>query len=505
MASTAVESPRAGVQAAMSASPRTETSTRSRAAVTDRLQSLKLDKDTDGKRFQRTAPRRSRWRMWTVLFLMGTAVLLGLGYSGMLGSRVSEYLSQAKAKVSGQTSPSAAGVEVDAVQFQVGSTMENLLDTSGRVRPKTSHNISPRMPGVVIELLKTEGQTVEKGDELAKLDATPFQLDLDQAQGALEVAKANLAEMEKGARPQEIDQLRAMLEKAKLLRDNAQHEFDRIEKLGTFATDSERDSARTRLADTEKSVTDRKLALDLIEEGARKEARAAARAKVNQAQAAVDDAAWFVDNCTVRSPVSGTVLQVNAQIGETVRPDSVGGVNGLSTSLCVIADCSTMIAEVDIQERDLHKVQIGNPCRISTEAYPDLKYDGLVDKVMPSVNSQRGIVLVRVKIPHPDKFMWPNMNCRVVFLKPSLPGGEVPKIPERAVLQEGNDTVVFVAEEGVARRRKVTVGEAAVAEGSNKRVVEVRSGLREGDTVLLPGDQPLSEGQAVQIRQTATE
>jgi len=91
------------------------------------------------------------------------------------------------------------------------------------------------------------------------------------------------------------------------------------------------------------------------------------------------------------------------------------------------------------------------------------------------------------------------MNCRVQVLRTAPPpsSAKLVKLPVEAVRGEGNTQCVWVYEEGVARRREVRLG--AVADGK----VEIREGLKGGETVLLPGDAPLADGQDVHVKSKA--
>ena len=188
-------------------------------------------------------------------------------------------------------------------------------------------------------------------------------------------------------------------------------------------------------------------------------------------------------------------MQKNAELGEAVRPESFGGDRGLSASLCVMADLTQMEAEVDVQERVLNRVFVGQPCRMQPEAYSDRTYDARLDRLLPIANKQKGVVQARITILNPDDRLLPDMNCNVKFLKEAPPPEpEGLRIPQSAVVTEGGETAVFVLDGTVARHRVVQLG--AAADGR----VEVRDGLRAGEVVLLPEGKLLSDGQTVNAR-----
>jgi hypothetical protein len=204
-----------------------------------------------------------------------------------------------------------------------------------------------------------------------------------------------------------------------------------------------------------------------------------------------------------------------------------------------MGDLSRYDAEVGVQERDLSLLGKVDRCEISPDAYSDRVYAGRVDRLQPMVSRQRGVVQVKVAITAPDDHLLPEMSCRVLFIKdpPKDADQQLPLIPLKAVVEEEEDRgpadqspplprpttptaragsqretkpssptsecvppaakakatvkVVYVLEDQVAHRRVIEVGRTR---GDS---VEIVQGLREGDLVLIPGAQALSDGQTV--------
>src|SRR5262249_13464581 len=130
-------------------------------------------------------------------------------------------------------------------------------------------------------------------------------------------------------------------------------------------------------------------------------------------------ALWRLDNCTIRAPVSGTILTKKAELGNLVNPLAF---NASSGTVCEIADLSDLEVELDITERDVPKVIKGMPCRIRAEAFPDRVYGGKVDRLMPIANRAKGALPVRVKVTVPKNeegvYLRPEMGAVVAFLQP---------------------------------------------------------------------------------------
>ena len=159
-----------------------------------------------------------------------------------------------------------------------------------------------------------------------------------------------------------------------------------------------------------------KYSLKLMQLGPRVERIEIAKAELAQAEAEVVKAQWRLGNCTIRAPVTGTILKKNAEEGNVVNP---GAMNG-SFSLCDMADLSDLEVELYIQERDISVVQVGQQCRVRAEAYPDRIYQGVVDRLMPIADRGKGAIPVRVKLRIPPeeegRYLKPEMGAIVTFL-----------------------------------------------------------------------------------------
>jgi HlyD family secretion protein len=102
---------------------------------------------------------------------------------------------------------------------------------------------------------------------------------------------------------------------------------------------------------------------------------------------------------------------------ELVVPQSFGGTRGPSTALVSLADLKDLQVEIDINESDLAKISLKQPCRISPEAYPDKVYEGYVSEIAPEANRQKGTLQIKVQIKEPDRYLTPELTAKVDFLK----------------------------------------------------------------------------------------
>ena len=142
----------------------------------------------------------------------------------------------------------------------------------------------------------------------------------------------------------------------------------------------------------------------------------AAEAGLREAQGLLDLARWQLAWTVIRSPIDGVVLEKLADENELVSPQSFGGDKGPSTALLAVADPQDLQVEIDLNESDLSKVWLGQPCRVTPEAYPDHVYDGYVAEIAPEANRQKGTLQIKVQVKDPDRYLVPELSAKVDFL-----------------------------------------------------------------------------------------
>ncbi len=293
------------------------------------------------------------------------------------------------------------------------------LEAKGHIIPAHQILVSPKVGGMVVKMRIIESQRVKKGDILAELEDTEYRADRDRAKAILEAAKHQLAELERGFRPEEIEQARAELAEAQVQLVQLKADHERAAELlkKRVLSQEQFDLALSRFKAMERRVQRLQLALELMEKGPRIERINIARAQVLQAEAELAKAQWRLDNCIIRAPVSGTILTKNAEEGSLVNPIAMQGFY----SLCEMADLSDLEVELKILEREISKVFKGQKCKVRADAYPDRVYEGYVSRLMPTADRGKAAIPVRVKVKVPTEeegvYLKPDMGVLVSFLK----------------------------------------------------------------------------------------
>src|SRR5262245_12662751 len=279
--------------------------------------------------------------------------------------------------------------------------------------------LSPKVSGVIEKLYIEEGKRVKKDDILAELEITEYKSDYDHAHGTALAAWQRFLELYTGNREQEVRQAKAELDE---MEANLKQLYLDWKRNGRLQSNSALAAKDYELAESQYRAMDRRVekmrqAYHLMLEGARSEKIEAAWAEVEQAEADLAKAKWRLDNCTVRAPVSGTILTKKAEIGNLVNPIAFAG----SLNICEMADLSDLEIDMSIEERDVSKIFKDQRCKIKPEAFPDRMYEGFVSRLMPTADRAKSAIPVRVKVTVPKKeegvYLKPEMGVTVSFLK----------------------------------------------------------------------------------------
>jgi multidrug resistance efflux pump len=373
--------------------------------LSDRVRSLRLPQQP-AKRTSGTS--RLPWLLCVVL-------ALATGAMGYLYATRPDGDKQ-KEPDSTQTSNNAPSTKGDAA---VASSGDVAVVRKGYIIAAHQILLSPKVSGVIEKLYIEEGKRVKKDDVLAELEITEYKSDYDHAHGTALAAWQRFLELYTGNREQEVRQAKAELDEMEANLKQLYLDWKRNSRLTSNSALAAKDYE---LAESQYRAMDRRVekmrqAYHLMLEGARSEKIEAAWAEVEQAEADLAKAKWRLDNCTVRAPVSGTILTKKAEIGNLVNPIAFAG----SLNICEMADLSDLEVDMSIEERDVSKIFKDQRCKIKPEAFPDRMYEGFVSRLMPTGDRAKSAIPVRVKVKVPAEeegvFLKPEMGVDVYFLK----------------------------------------------------------------------------------------
>ena len=244
------------------------------------------------------------------------------------------------------------------------------IDASGTVEA-TDADLGFNAPGRVAEILVREGDRVTRGAVLARLDASELEARKAAAEARLEAARAALAELEAGARSEEIAQARAAVRAAEQQLEDARRDLTRARRLhaGGAISQEALDKADTRFEVAEATLEQARQQLRALETGPRRERIRAQRAAVSAAEAAVRQADATLGHATVTAPFDGRVTTRHRDPGETVQPGQ---------PVVTLLDPDDRWVRIYVAENRIGAVGIDQPAVITSDTYPDEEYEGRV-------------------------------------------------------------------------------------------------------------------------------
>lgn len=372
-------------------------------------------------------------------------------------------------KKSGWWGNQPKGKEVEVKQITRNSLTQKVSAT-GKIQPELEIKISSEVSGEIIELPVVEGQMVEKGDLLVRINPDIYQSVLNRSVAGLENIKSSLRQAEANLKENEAS-------------------FERSQKLFEKGVISR--------AEWDKAVS----AYDIAK--ANKES---AKYSVQSAMASVSEAQDNLKRTSIYAPASGTISKLNVELGERV----VGTVQMTGTEIMRVANLSSMEVEVDVNESDIVKVNINDRATIEVDAYPKKNFEGRVTNIANTANATASVEQVtnfKVKI-HIDEASYqalltgkkqgyspfrPGMTATVDILTTerndvvtvpvsAIVMKSIKEISKDSLIKEKDDKrqeAVFVVKDGKALLKAVSTG---IQDNTD---IEILSGVEAGEQIIV--------------------
>ena len=421
----------------------------------------------DGPRYTDAGPSRGQRILRSLVGLSGGLALLAAGYFWAypaLASRV--WKAQVALTEVVLLAPTGSGVQIE-------------LSATGYVVPQTVSKVGAKVQGRVAEVRVRQGQRVQAGEVLLRLDELEARALLSAsrarglaAQARVQTARANLAEAELQA-----GRARGLADKDVGPAAQASDLEARVKSLGALLK--------------------------------------AAEAEAAAAGAEVETQKTGLLQLTVTAPISGTVLSKPPEVGEVVGPLSSAstGTSGGAAGLLELADLSraSLVVETDVPEGKLGRVKIGGPTEIVLDAYPGKRLRGRTLEILPRVSRAKATVPVRVEFADDEALagVLPDMAARIHFLSKPLSDAalrEAPKIllPASALTERDGQRGVFVydRESEAIRFTPVTLGPKLASDGAatgraESGSYELIAGPPPGSKLVRQPEGALRSGQRV--------
>jgi HlyD family secretion protein len=301
----------------------------------------------------------------------------------------------------------------------VAKAPEQPLEITGSIEVKET-DVNVKVPGKVLAIMVEEGQAVKAGEVIAKLEADNIEAKADLTNAMLTAATAQYQKAKNGARPQQLEQAKNLVDQAKAAYDLSKVTYDRLnglfkegvlprQKLDMAKTDLDVSKARYRSAQEQ---------YDLVKEGAQKEDVESANALVKQAEAARAEVQTYLNDASVKAPVDGIVTMKAVEAGELV---STG------MPLVTISNLKDSWVEIKVRETKINQFKLGQTVPVKVVGVPGKVYQGKVTFIAAKASfaterayqekGEKDLVAfaVKIKLGNDDLKLRPGMTATIAL------------------------------------------------------------------------------------------
>ena len=323
-------------------------------------------------------------------------------------------------------------------------TISNETFFNGKVQPNKEVTIVPKTPGKVAQLNVKVGTDVKAGTLLFAMEAKDIQKQVDQARISISSAKANYARVE-----EQVENSRANLERTRQLYEQGAVPLTQYEQALLAASDKPLDGARI---------------------------------QIEQAELAYQQAVESVKDTAVSSPISGTVVAVNIEVGEMASS---------AQPAVVVADLSRLNVKIDVPENMVNEVKVGQEVAIYVNAVSDSSFKGKVETISPTADSRTNLYGVEIYIDNKEQKIKPGMFGKIQLN--TRVKENVIAVKGEAIIQRGEKAFVYIVENNQAVEKEVVKGLDTGA------YIEILQGLGKGEQVIVKGQHYVENGSIVKV------
>lgn len=320
-------------------------------------------------------------------------------------------------------------------------TVENTVTALGSLQPKEYVDVGTQVSGQLRRMHVDIGDEVEQGQLIAEIDPTVYEARLRKDEANLDNLEAQKARQQAELRLAEL-----RLERNRRL-------------LGSNAVSKE-------------AVDEQEANVAMLQASIR-----ATEAQIRSARATVEEDRANLGYTRIYAPMKGTVVSRSAVEGQTVNATQT------APEIVRIADLGTMTVWAEVAEADVNRIRPGMPAYFTTLGMPDRRFEGIVRQIQPTPEIVNDVVLYKalIDVANEERLLLPDMTVQVFFVLERAEN--VPVVPLAALVPVPGERGRYQAEVLVGERIEKRTVEIGIA---NRSEAEVRSGLKEGDVVLMP-------------------
>ncbi len=366
-----------------------------------------------------------------------------------------------------------------AVTNVVRENLSSVVSSNGKVEPVTPISLRVSFPTFVTRVYAVEGQHVKRGQLLYVLDDAGLTADLAQSRADLNTEEEALRVAKSGGRADQIAKVAADLQKALAAREQLRRDNESLTKLVAqkAATPHEFEENRLALAQAEADVQSLEKAKQTYVSQAQLDIERVTLL-VEHARNQVHDLEQKLSSTHGTAPADATLYSLPIHQGDFVKEGDL---------LAEMADMHHVRVRAFIDEPELGQIDLNQAVEIFWDAHPDRVWTGRTEVVPKQVvaHGTRNVGELLCSVSNDRLDLIPNTTVDVRIHISERPNVLV--IPRGALFIDGGKRYVFVVQDNRLHRHDIKVGIA------NPTMIEVLSGLQEGDQVALPGDVSLKE------------
>lgn len=343
-------------------------------------------------------------------------------------------------------------------------------------------NVNFKASGIVKEIYVKEGQKINAGDKLAKLDTLNLEYQLQQATANYNSALAKYNKVKSGPSSVEVNAKQIAVDNAKNALAISQESYDF--KLQQFndakLSESELLAEKSKLESSkaQKSSADAQLRITKYTDS---NDLTVAKEAVNQTKAALDIAKNNISESIIVSPSSGIILSINGKSGEAVSSSGTSQTQGESQGFITIANIDNITVESSVLEDDINIIKLNQPVEVNFNALQDETFTGAVTLISSNpIIDQSGIVTYKVyiTIEKGNENIKLGMTAGLSFIIEQVKNVVI--APNEAIKRiDGASSVEILNSDGTSNFKKIETG---LTDGIN---VEIKTGLKVGDKILI--------------------
>jgi RND family efflux transporter MFP subunit len=359
-----------------------------------------------------------------------------------------------------------------------------VLTASGYLVARRDAIVSAKIQGRLEELKVEEGDRVQKGEVIARLEHADFEASVARARAALQEVDGQQARADASIQRADADlaEFRRQMAQSRRLLDEKVVARDTFEAAQSRVRIAEASLAQARADRGQIDATRGRIAADLA---------------FAQAQ---------LDNTVIRAPFTGTVVRKMAEVGESVAPIPPGvNISTASGAIVALADLATLEMEADVAEANVAQLVDQQEADVTVEAFPDKHYKAVLRQVIPTADRTKATVLVKVTLIEKDENLKPEMSAKVTFLERAQaatpvaanapPPPPIVTAPQAAVVTRNGTTQVFEIVEETVRVRPVVTGQ------TRQNDVTITKGLNGGELLVSKPPASLKDGDRIRVKQ----